>query len=258
MLSGFVGHLNGGFLERSKLFKQLVANNEFGLVCNGNSVNIEACRSDSEPELAVLGNSYAMVFIDALTNTGAAPLQLTKDACVIGYIDDVIDINDSQSCSQFYRDSVRTINRTTSIDTVILSSTFEKEMRNDGFRQSFLELIHDLEVNNIIVIGPPPRAPFDVGRCFLHNKLALIDTNCNFNLSESHVRLVNLLRNTIREGGVGTMIDLNTHLCRGGTYIMKTKDGSIFYIDTGHLSRLGSAKLVDKLKEHKTGMSRVW
>ena len=253
---GFVGHLNGGFPERSNLFKQLVANNGFGLVCNGNSSNVEACSTDGKPQIAVLGNSYAMVFIDSLANAGAPLLQLTKDSCAIGYVDDVADINDSQSCSKFYTDSVRTINTTASIETVLLSSTFEKEMANDEFRNSFLKIIGDLEVDKIFVIGPPPRAPFDVGRCFLHNKFGFIDTSCNFNLLETHTELVAQVESTISEGGIGAVIDLNTYLCDSGTCVMNTKDGSPYYIDTGHLSKRGAAELFDKLQEHKTGLLR--
>jgi len=65
MLSAFgiIGHFNGGYPERSDLFRNLAINNGFGLSCNGNAKVVDECSNKADPYLAVLGNSYAMTWV---------------------------------------------------------------------------------------------------------------------------------------------------------------------------------------------------
>ena len=244
IITGCIGHVNGGFPNRSEFFGQFAANNGFGLNCNGNSKIDSRCISDIDPLIAVLGNSYAMVYVEPLAAAGLPIVQLTMDSCAVGFIDNVKDINSSQSCSGFYKDAVETINRNPSIKTVIVSSTFEKEMQSEEFRQSFLELISKINIKHIIVVGPTPRAPFDIGRCFLRKKILLQDKICNFELSQSHINLADSVRMTLLSNEVKNFVDVNNYICENGECIMDTYNGGAVYVDTGHLSQAGAFELI--------------
>ena len=247
---GFIGHLNGGYKERSQLFMNLSANNGFGLNCSDNSQNVSHCRSTPHPEIALLGNSYAMVFVSPLVKADYPVLQLTKDSCAIGYVDVVVDVNSNHSCANFYRDAVRTIVADPKIKVVILSSTFEKEMKNAHFKRSFRELLGHLENKQVIVIGPTPRSPFNVGNCILKNNFLGSPDDCSFRLSETHNKLITQIEKEIAKTQKNDFLDITPAICFNNECTMRLGSENAMYIDTGHLSFAGASIVLKRLEDN--------
>lgn len=241
---GVLGYLNGGFPDRSQLFSQLKDNNGFGRRCNGNTGISLDCASSLSPNVAVMGNSYAMVYVTGLDDIGVNLVQLTQDSCALGYIDKVGDPNQVQTCTEFYLKSLKTIKDSPTIETVILSSTFEKEIKNDHFFSSFMRLLEDLKDKRVLVVGPPPRAPFNVGQCFIKGAIFSKTPDCNFVVDDNHNDMLNILNSKISKKSTLEFIDITETICPEGDCNMTDNQLAPVYVDTGHMSESGVTSAV--------------
>jgi len=244
---GVLGHLNGGFPSRSPLFANLQINNGWGLRCNGNTKIIDACSSSATPSIAVLGNSYAMVYVKPLlASYDGDVVQLTQDSCALGYADKVDGVN-SMPCRDFYLEAVQTINDSASIDTVILSSPFQKEISDAQFRSSFSDLLRDIGTKRVVVVGPTPRAPFSVGECIVKATVLGAQRSCDFNVTDEHKIKVEAVRVFIEKNSSASFFDVTDVICPSGTCVMRMEKDNAMYIDTGHLSSAGGITVTNAL-----------
>ncbi|MBC6904367.1 acyltransferase [Saccharophagus sp. K07] len=244
---GVIGHVNGGYPSRSELLSHLENNNGWGLRCNGNVQIDKKCSVSETPAVAVLGNSYSMVFVNALRHDYSADLvQLTQDSCAVGYIDNVADVN-SLSCEDFYRRAVSTIKSSESIQTVIISSPFNRELSNDEYKASFLRLLNDLKQKNVYVIGPTPSAPFKVGECLFKAQILGHAQGCDFEVDNKHYEKVQRIADFVNGIAHVRFIDITEIICPAGKCAMKIGDSDSMYIDTGHLSKMGAKVVTAKI-----------
>lgn len=234
-----LGHFNGGFPDRSELFSNLRTNNGWGLACNGNTQIRINCAENINPNIAILGNSYAMVYVNELKkNKNYDVVQLTQDSCAVGFVDKI----NEKSCEKFYKEAIKNINNSNSINTVVISSPFEKEFSNKFYSNSFIDLLKGLKDKKIIIIGPTPSAPFNVAECIFKNKIYKFK-ECSFDVPEEHYLKINNLKKTLQNIQV-TFIDITEVVCPSSKCIMKIGKNDAFYIDTGHLSLTGASKVI--------------
>jgi len=171
LTAGIIGHKNGGFPQRNAFFESMQLNNGLGLACNGNTTINARCASSEQPSIAVLGNSYAMVYVKPLLTLGTNSLvQLTQDSCSLGYVQQsIIDVN-SMPCREFYQKSVDTIRNTPSINHVLISSPFGKELSSKADAESFSQLLMDLAPRRVVILGPTPSAQLMSENVFLRRR----------------------------------------------------------------------------------------
>ena len=238
------GHLNNGFSGRNELTQKLTNNTGFGLYCNGKSEIKTKCTTHSEPHVVAMGNSYMMHFIEPLADfyqdQGLA--QLTQSRCKLGFVDKSYDFSET-SCGQFYENALKTIKNTKSVKIVYLSSPF-RELHGRKFRSSFVELLDRLRDYKVVVLGPTPSAPMNVGDCFMINKAFSTDdsiSDCDFLADDIHQKRMDLLREVSAMFSNVQLIDITSGICSDGKCAMEPKQGLYMYIDHGHLSRDGSA-----------------
>jgi peptidoglycan/LPS O-acetylase OafA/YrhL len=244
---GVMGHLNGGYPDRTEMLSKLQHNNGWGLRCNGNTSVNDSCASNSSPNIAVLGNSYAMTWVNSIRSTGGVDVvQLTQDGCAVGFIDVVQDVN-SMPCEQFYAEAVTSITDSASINTVIISSPFDKELSSDEFTDSFISLLEMLHSKRIIIISPTPRAPFSVGECLMRYSLIGNDLNCDFIADELHHQKVVKLARLLSDFENVEFYDITDKICPSGRCVMNPNEGLFMYIDTGHLSIDGAAHVFGQM-----------
>ena len=244
---GVIGHLNGGYPERTEMLAKLKNNNGWGLHCNGNTSVNAGCATNPSPSIAVLGNSYAMTWVNSIRSIkGLDVVQLTQDSCAVGFIDVVEDVN-SKPCERFYAEAVASIRQSPSIDTVIISSPFDKELSSDVFMDSFSGLLEMLHSKRIIVIGPTPRAPFSVGDCLWRSSLIGHDVNCDFNVEASHHQKIVKLEKLLGDFGNVQFYDITDDICSSGRCIMNPYNGLLMYMDAGHLSIDGAAHVFERM-----------
>ena len=241
------GHLNGGYPERKEIFSKLQHNHGFGIFCNGNATVSTKCSENSNPEIAILGNSYAMSWVNSIKEKYDKKIvQLTQDSCALGFVDRVKDIN-VMTCRDFYIQSIDTISKTNSISKVILSSNFNKEIDNDLFIESFKKLLFKLNNKNIIVIGPTPKAPFNVGECLAKKELFFSDSNCDFLLSSNHKSKIMKISKILENMKNVKFVDITDIICPNNYCSMKPIDNVLLYVDNGHLSNLGALYVIEQL-----------
>ncbi|MDX3775718.1 acyltransferase family protein, partial [Chromatiaceae bacterium AAb-1] len=243
---GLLGHINGGYPNRSELLSNLQNNNGWGLRCNGN-VNIDvSCSVSKKPSTAVLGNSYSMVFVNALRGKYSVDLvQITQDSCALGYVDNVNDVS-SLPCKEFYERAVSTIQNNETIKTVIISSPFNRELSNDRYKESFINLLNDLHQKDVYVIGPTPSAPFSVGECLFKSHLFDGINECDFEVDDKHYEKIQNLVEVLSIMGNVQFIDITEIICPLGKCVMKVGEKDSMYIDAGHLSNTGALVVTDK------------
>lgn len=246
VLSGLHAHLSNGTPDRSALYANLQPNNGWGGRCNGNTAVVPFCSDSEVPNVAVLGNSYAMSLVNALRRQqGADVVQLTQDSCPLGYIREQYDVM-ALPCDTFYRQAVATISAVGSIQTVVLSSPFERELGDGAYRASFLALISDLKGRRVVVIGPPPHAPFDVGQCLVRATLFGGDEDCAFVVPAEHSTKIRSLAEALRPLPNVTFVDITAAVCPEGRCTMRVGTSDGMYIDSGHLTATGAALVVQR------------
>tara|TARA_Y100000591_G_scaffold2012_1_gene1844 strand:- start:463 stop:2274 length:1812 start_codon:yes stop_codon:yes gene_type:complete len=249
IILGVIGHVNGGHPNRTEILSKLQHNNGLGIRCNGNTIVNDACATNFSPGFAVLGNSYAMTWVNSfksIKKTGV--VQLTKDSCAIGFIDIIKKDINSLPCEQFYNRAIQTILESDSIHTVILSSPFDIELISDAFIASLSSLLERLNSKKIIIIGPTPSAPFSVGECLFRKSLISTSLNCDFQVEDAHYAKVANLSNLLRNFDHVNFYDINDIICPNGKCIMNPEEGIMMYTDSGHLSVDGAKYVFKKMK----------
>lgn len=237
---GTLGHFNGGFPERSEAISMLQTNNGFGLACNGNTVISNNCASSLTPEVAVLGNSYAMQWVNSMSaGPTNAFVQLTIDSCPLGFVHKAHNFNRTQ-CQDFYEKALSTIKNTETIKTVILSSPFDKELSNETYFSALTNLLDELQSVKVFIIGPTPRAPFAVGECVIRSRVFKTHENCNFQLDGNVATKMVLLSDMVSNYENVTFIDLTDVICPDGHCVMMLGSNNPLYIDKGHLTLRGA------------------
>ena len=246
-----VGHFNGGFPERSELLSKFKKNNGFNLACNGNTILTSKCISVKPVKIAILGNSYAMHFVSSLAESNkSGVVQLTMDTCSVGYVSTYQDINDSLNCREFFKESVKIINRNKEIQTVYISSLFGEILDKES-RESFITLLNDLKNKSIIIVGPTPTAPFNVAEClknFYVNPFTSYEKkDCNFKIGQRHKDKVQKLFNLSTDNKFVQFVDITKFICKDNECIMEPEIMEFMYTDNGHLTIYGANKVINGL-----------
>lgn len=148
----------------------------------------------------------------------------------------------------FFRKSVDTILVTHSIDTIVLSSSFDQEMQDDRFVASLFDLLDRLEGKRIIVIGPAPRAPFHVGECISKNKIISAGNSCNFEVSSTHLEKIATLERLFGGNATISFIDITEFVCPSLYCVTAIDDDDAMYVDSGHLSVSGAGIVFAKIR----------
>jgi peptidoglycan/LPS O-acetylase OafA/YrhL len=238
------------------------------------------CMTSDKPSVLVWGDSFAMHLVPGIVSSGSdrGIVQATRSACApllsrapveqkfrMGY-------NEAwaQRCIEFNDDVLRYLARTPTIEVVILASPFSAFVDDSnfanlvryaaGFRRepidperAAIDLSKTiLEIQNlgrrVVVVSPPPRGGFDIGRCHerLGEKRLMFGAprNCEIPVA-THLRIS---QNTSRflekvsvSSGTGLM-RFDEFLCDDST--CKTWLGTVpLYRDSGHFSYAGSSAL---------------
>jgi len=174
-------------------------------------------------------------------------VQLTQDSCALGYVDKIDDFN-ALPCEEFYQRSVKTIVNTQSIRNVIVSSNFGKELSKPYFRDSFLELLADLGTKNVIVIGPTPYAPVNIGECFSKNFIFGFNESCDFEIGANNIPLNASIQEAVFPLKHVEFYDISEILCPDGVCGVNLNEPAPMYVDRGHLSLDAAVEVLDQLK----------
>lgn len=257
-----------------------------GLMCDyGDGFdNKPECRTATEPELLVWGDSYAMHWVEALRSSGETSfLQATRSTCgpMSGLssfrTDGWYNKTWGEKCIRFNDDVQALLSKSPSMKTTVLASPFVQylpgsrvlQRRVTGATSSYVEVapteilaaealvrtvksVRDMGKRVVIIAPPPAASGVDIGRCLelrAAGKLVLGADRPNCSIDEAKYRaqaapVHALLRRVSREADVPIFWP-DEFLCQNGTCIVEL-DGIPLYRDTGHLSVAGSSLLGER------------
>lgn len=280
---GLAGHATNGFdgfslknvLTQEAIERKLERNVGLSETCEGSFTLSPDCRTSSDPEILIWGDSFAMHFVDGIlaSKPDAKIIQMTKSVC--GPFFDVAPVtlrypvNWAEGCLEFTEEVRKWVKNNNTVKYVVVSSPFDQYLLNENklqFRSGklekvnvktvmdeFMKTLNELEAMGVtpVVFSPPPATGINLGRCLAKaewNGLNL--DNCNFNVSQM---------SQIRKGAFNFLdaiqtkhrvIRLDGLICSEG--ICKTNfDNKWIFRDKGHLSNEGSAELGKKYGFYK-------
>ena len=246
-LFGITGHLNNGYPKRNELYERLQNNFGLSIKCNGNHIINSDCATSDTPEVAILGNSYAMHLIDGFKSYNTINFAQLTNTCPFNK-DTVVD---KRNCSKFWNEAVQTIIDSKTIRHVIISSHFNTilEEKNHIY---FQEILTKLKISkkNIYIIGPTPYNGIDFAKCYLKNKNNF--SNCNFDkntVDRKFFQIVKMLDELSFKNNI-TFIDITNIICNENN-CRSFVNNQLIYRDPGHLSREGSKYIFSIINEKK-------
>jgi peptidoglycan/LPS O-acetylase OafA/YrhL len=247
---GVIGHFNSGYPKRDPLYSRLVSNVGLSLACNGNYSINPTCATSEHPQLAFLGNSYAMHLIEGFRSAypQKSLVQLTQDSCE-PYPGDKLTQVGKLSCAEFYRRALSTILATSSIKTVVLSSPF-RDLVQDQNVVALEQAVTTLRESGrrVIIVSPTPSTGADIGKCIVQHRSDF--AACDFaraDIEPNYPAIIERLRSVAVRQGV-TFVDLTDRICDAKN--CRAAVGSvIIFRDSGHLSDEGSRYIVRQLKD---------
>jgi peptidoglycan/LPS O-acetylase OafA/YrhL len=266
---GLVGHIENGFDKRvvssgmlmTDIEEKLTVFHSISIDCMNEYTLTPECRTSDEPEIVVLGDSYARNLVQGIlsSNPQSKVAQMTKNVC--GPFFDLAPVTPkypaswAKSCLEFNSNVREWLKTSKSVKYAVLSSPFSQyygdnqlligdtlyEPNEELLAEYFVSTLKELKDMGIkpIVFSPAPRTGEDIGRClaksaFLGEQLE----SCNFKRdeeSENSVDVYKFLRN----------IESNSRVVYLDEFICDDKgcnasiDGTFIYGDSGHLTKEG-------------------
>ena len=279
LMVGSYGFLSEGAVLGMNSKIDNVLGNNYGLASNCPPNKIDGtCQFGDEPEMVIWGDSFAMHIIDGIIESKpkVSLIQFTQSACspVPISIDPVIGAlkpqQGMQSCMEFNREVLSSIDDIDSLRYAIISSRFSNLFTRFHFRSSaitapekahqehllmthllgnFDKILNALAEKGIIpvVVSEPVRPPDANIICAASAVKFGRDTGrCNFSLSQlsdAQLSARRMLREIERQHKV---IWLDEPICRQDE-CFTVLEGTPIYTNGGHLSRQGSALVGKKL-----------
>jgi peptidoglycan/LPS O-acetylase OafA/YrhL len=277
LIFGLFGQFTSGkvsrFGERWNMVDEQIYLPNYGLreECEADFKFQILCRTSSDPEIMIWGDSFAMHIIDGIlaSNSNAKILQDTNSNCapVVGLA--VLVPGSSyefgQKCIKSNRRVLEYLKVNSTIKYVVLSGEFRKFFDKENFivdskmrivrddsaflrgMEETLRSIRSMEKIPVI-FSPTPQNGTNLGRCtkkakFFGEQLA----QCNFNFVEAKIfqqRERELLESL---EGLVSVVRLEDGMCDQKTVCQVSKNGIILYRDSGHLTKVGSAFLGTKM-----------
>ena len=237
--------------------------NQIGLNknCNGNLQFSSKCRTSENPEIAVIGNSYAAHLISGLKEniSDIKLIQFTYDGCAPFYFNDLKEKSSNNKCENFNKNVYAELNKDylqKNLKYLIISG-IENGFDNEQYKASLQKKLNFFKDNNIkiIIVGNLPLQINEVnfGRCFLLEKFKNGNfTNCNYSVGKikPNAIVMNKKLKNFSQLNNFQYFDLINTLCPKKKCLISDING--FYInDIGHFTKHGSKIIINNLLKEK-------
>jgi peptidoglycan/LPS O-acetylase OafA/YrhL len=254
----FYGNYSYGYPNRNKFYQQF-ALNQIGLnkSCNGNINFPSSCRTSSEPDVAILGNSYAAHLIFGIKENipNIKLIQFTYDGCSPLDFDFIKYDKFYTKCEKFNITVYNELKRDYLLKKLkfIIIAGAENSFKNNQYKIELEEKLKIFKENNIkiIFVGnlPLQEKEVNIGKCFLLNKLRNNEFgNCNYpkNNIRNEVLKINEELKKFSIFNNFQYFDLIDVLCNQYKCFVSDKNG--FYInDVDHFTKYGSNFIINNL-----------
>ena len=254
----FYGHYSYGYPNRNKFYQQFTLN-QIGLnkSCNGNINFPSSCRTSFQPEVAILGNSYAAHLIFGIKENipDIKLIQFTYDGCSPLDFDFVKYNKIYTKCENFNIEVYNELKKEYLLKKLkfIIIAGAENSIKNKQYKIELEKKLKIFKENNIkiIIVGnlPLQEGEVNVGKCFLLNKLKNNEfKNCNYpksNISKYSLKINEELKSfsAFNNFQYFNLIDI---FCNYNKCLVSDKTG--FYMnDVDHFTKYGSNFIIKNL-----------
>lgn len=254
----FYGNYSYGYPNRNNFYQQF-ALNQIGLnkSCNGNINFPSSCRTSFEPDVAILGNSYAAHLIFGIKENipDIKLIQFTYDGCSPLDFDLIKYDKFYTKCEKFNISVYNELKKDYLLKKLkfIIIGGAENSFKNNQYKIELEEKLKIFMENNIkiIIIGnlPLQEKEVNIGKCFLLNKFRSNEfNNCDYsknNIRNEVLKINEELKNFSIINNV-QYFDLIDVLCNQYKCLVSDKNG--FYInDVDHFTKYGSNFIINNL-----------
>ena len=279
--------VNKIFLPSTNFADMRRPNSSLGPACefDGTFSSTKVCSNSDTPNMLVWGDSYAMHLLPAiLATTKRGIAQATKSNC--GPLDGLAPVGErdylplwGRTCLEFNQSVMAYLERTGSVEYVVLSSAFAQYlggvtwMRNLNLLRSENGEIVEVEPNlqlaverlritvaklralgkKVVVVAPPPTSTFNIGQCLELKASGKLYFGTDGNLCRISAAAYHQSRTLLRQflarlpsAAAVSVVDFDGVLCSESA--CETELNGVFvYRDGGHLSVEGSRQLGIKM-----------
>lgn len=241
-------------------------------VCDQRGAQFEdlaACRTRAKPRVALLGDSYAMQWANALAADEArfgGLVQITKSGCaptVALAPHDGTAPQGARQCAAFMADAAARIGASAHIEVVVLSSSWSRLMRTAGetgqgdarhIAHAIAGVVETLKLagKRVLLLAPAPSTGRDVASCHARAQGGvplLAAAECTISLSDASRRdgPVHSALLSVAEASEIPVLWPAEGLCRGD--LCRTKLGGVtLYADRSHLTEDGAVTVARSLQ----------
>ncbi|MEM9221673.1 MAG: acyltransferase family protein [Pseudomonadota bacterium] len=234
---------------------------------------LATCMSAPEPRVALLGDSFAMQWADALAKADlGGVLQITKSACApapgLAPVKQGAPLRGPRACAAFMADAVHTIAKFPSIQWVVVAGSWSKLVAHEGEvirdgelspvdRADLMErlerLVRDLRDagKQVVLMAPPPSSGLDVHACNERRRagvLTFAGGDCAIAHAAAKIRGASVDRFLVAaaERTKTPLLHPANALCEQTT--CRTANGPVLiYADRAHLTRQGAAFVAEHM-----------
>lgn len=284
---GVVGHATAGLRDVSKeraalsgLGERFRVNHGLHQDCEGEFTTQGECRTGNAPTIMVWGDSYAMHLVAGIVADmpEVSLVQHTKSVCgpILGLAPMTPKYRRDWAlgCLDFNRKVMQWLSENRSVQVAILSSPFaqyldpESEYLTDAgigavdisvLTEAFSKTLTRIEAMGVvpIVVSPPPRGPFDVGRCLVSAvRIGADFTGCDFQRRDSELQQAGAIAFLKKLDVNYQVVWLADRMCDSKT-CSAARGHTMLYRDVGHLSYEGSEYLGKELKVFSSAIERA-
>lgn len=284
---GIVGHATAGLPDITReraalasLEERIRVNHGLHRGCTGEFTLQGECRTSDAPTVMVWGDSFAMHLAGGIVADmpEVGLIQHTKSVCgpILGLapITPKYPRDWALGCLEFNRKVMAWLSENRSVRVAILSSPFSQYLASENqyltdagigvvdtsvLSEAFRKTLTRIEELGVvpIVVSPPPRSGFDLGRCLVSAVRMGTDlSRCDFGRRDYELQGagVTSFLNELDESY--PILWLADHMCDAQT-CRAARGHTMLYRDAGHLSYEGSAYLGKELKVFSSAIERA-
>lgn len=235
---GLAGHLTKGFPHRNPELSRLQQNGGLSFQCSGASVDMAVCKTSDDPDILLLGDSYAMHLAAPLAGVaGTSGLwQMTMSACPPFIKNQPLEGKLSGDCLEFNRDLLDALlQEDLRAKVVVFSSSNDLSVK--PYRAEVQAGVKILQARGARIVLVSPTVKSKTTHSCLKNyvRSSASGEDCDFPFTESTNRSVfSNLRRFSTDLGID-YIDLSNLTCYAGNCRV-VEDSTLIYRDIGHFS----------------------
>jgi peptidoglycan/LPS O-acetylase OafA/YrhL len=235
---GLGGHLTNGFPNRNPELSRLQQNGGLSFQCSGTSIDMPVCKTSDDPDVLLVGDSYAMHLATPLAGVAGTRgiWQMTMSACPPFIKSQPLEGKLSSACLEFNRHLLDALLQKDLRDRVVIFSS-SNDLSVKPYRAEVQAGVRAIQARGARIVLVSPTVKSKTTHSCLKNyvRSSVSREECDFPFAEStNSSVFSNLRRFSTELGID-FIDLSNLTCYADNCRV-VEDSTVVYRDIGHFS----------------------